>query len=393
MRLVAFILLASGLASTTQGYDVVVEAGPYARRNVVVSFDLPVSPGTSWRLLEGTAGVPLQVMGARASFVVSSLAANTSKVYTLAAGAGPSGVLVNAVREGDYVHFSRETRLITRYIGGRGPLPSGVSESYRRAGYVHPVYTPRGRTVTEDMPSDHRHHHGVWLAWTKATIDGHAVDFWNMGQNKGGVQFEALDEVWSGPAYAGLRARHRYIDKVPNPDQIALWEHYALQVYPGGGSGTGTYSLFDIDVTHDRVGTTPMFLPTYHYGGVGYRAASEWNSNPSRMSVLTSEGKTRSNGDGTRARWIRISGTLGGQPAAIVIYGHPANFRAPQSLRVNPTDPFFCYAPSKLGNWQINPDQPYRMRYRFAVYDEAPSVAEMERLWNDYAQPPAVTVR
>src|SRR5688572_3680022 len=130
MRLPALVLLAGGLASMAQGYEVVVEAGPHTRRNVVVSFDLPPSSGSSWRLLDGTTGVPLQVMGARASFVVSSIAANTAKVYTLDAGTGPAGTPVSAVREGDYVHFSRSTRRITRYIGGRGPLPSGVSESY-----------------------------------------------------------------------------------------------------------------------------------------------------------------------------------------------------------------------------------------------------------------------
>ena len=110
------------------------------------------------------------------------------------------------------------------------------------------------------------------------------------------------------------------------------------------------------------------------------------------MSVLTSEGRTRASGDGTRARWLRVSGTIGGRPAALVIYGHPGNFRAPQPLRLNPDDPFFCFAPSKLGDWSIAPGQPYVMRYRFAVYDEAPGVPEIERLWNDYADPPSVKV-
>lgn len=394
MRLLALLLLlVGGVTSTAAGYEVVVDAGPYSRRSVVVSFDVPDPTVSSWRLMDGTTGVPLQVMGSRASFVVGSLAAFTTKVYTLDAGTGPTGTPVTAVRDGDYVHFARSTRRITRYIGGRGPLPTGVSESYRRAGYIHPVYTPRGRTLTQDMPSDHRHHHGIWFAWTKVTIDGHATDFWNMGQNKGGVQFQSLDQIWSGPATAGLRATHRYIDKVPSPDTTALWEKYLLQVYPGGGSGTTTYSLFDIDVVHDRVGTTPMVLPTYHYGGLGYRAHSEWNTYPSRMRVLTSEGLTRTNGDGTRARWVRVSGTIGGGPACIIIYCHPANFRAPQPLRLNPTDPLFGYAPSKLGTWQINPGEPYLMRYRYALYDETPSTTEVERLWNDYAQPPVVTVR
>jgi hypothetical protein len=393
MRLLAAVPLILFAGGTAWSYEVVVDAGAVARRDVVVSFALPEPGVVSWRLEDGAAAVALQVEGSQASFVVKDLPARATRTYTLQPGPGPSTPAVTATRDGDLVRFGRESRTMLSYISGRGPLPSGVPSQYRRAGYIQSVLTPRGRTITQDMPSDHRHHHGVWLAWTKTTIDGRSVDFWNMGQNKGGVQFESLDQVWSGPASAGLRARHRYINKTTSPATTALWESYLLRVYPGGGTGTGTYSLFDVEATHDRVGTTPMLLPTYHYGGIGYRAASEWNSNPSRMTVLTSEGRNRGNGDGTRARWIRISGTLGGQPAAIVIYGHPANFRAPQPLRVNPTDPFFCFAPSKLGDWSIVPGVPYLMRYRFAVYDEAPAVAEIERLWNDYADPPRVTVR
>jgi hypothetical protein len=32
-------------------------------------------------------------------------------------------------------------------------------------------------------------------------------------------------------------------------------------------------------------------------------------------------------------------------------------------------------------------------RYRFAVFSNVPDVGEVERLWNDYAEPPKVTVR
>jgi hypothetical protein len=33
------------------------------------------------------------------------------------------------------------------------------------------------------------------------------------------------------------------------------------------------------------------------------------------------------------------------------------------------------------------------MRYRFVVGDGEPDKAELERLWSDYAKPPAVTVK
>ena len=61
-------------------------------------------------------------------------------------------------------------------------------------------------------------------------------------------------------------------------------------------------------------------------------------------------------------------------------------------MHLHPAEPFFCYAPSQLGDWEIAPGKPYVSRYRFIVSDGPPDKAELERLWNDYAQPPIVTL-
>jgi hypothetical protein len=193
--------------------------------------------------------------------------------------------------------------------------------------------------------------------------------------------------------HAGLRAKNQYIDMTGEKTQTALWEKLLLHVYPGGGPASAPYWLFDLEVTHDRVGTTPLKLPKYHYGGLGVRGAAEWKATPAKLSVLTSEGKERANGNETQARWYRMSGELDGKPAALVSFGHPSNFRAPQPMRINPDDPFICWSPSQLGDWAIEPGQPYVARYRFAVFSNVPDVGEIERLWNDYAEPPKVTVR
>jgi hypothetical protein len=81
-----------------------------------------------------------------------------------------------------------------------------------------------------------------------------------------------------------------------------------------------------------------------------------------------------------------------GQPAGVGILCHPQNFRAPQPMRIHPNEPFFCYAPSQLGKWEIAPGQKYVSRYRFVVSDGPPDPAELNRLWNDYANPPQVTI-
>jgi hypothetical protein len=89
----------------------------------------------------------------------------------------------------------------------------------------------------------------------------------------------------------------------------------------------------------------------------------------------------------TRARWCHIGGEVDGKLAGTAILGHPDNFRAPQPMRIHPNEPFFCFAPSQLGEWQIEPGQPYVARYRFVVMDGEPDPALLDAYWAGYANP------
>ena len=135
-----------------------------------------------------------------------------------------------------------------------------------------------------------------------------------------------------------------------------------------------------------------MVLPKYLFGGLGFRGRRDWDGKDN-CTFLTSEGRDRSNGNETRGKWCWVGGKVeGGEMAGVAILCHPDNFRFPQPMRLHPDEPFFCYAPSQLGDWAIEPGKPYVARYRFVVSDGPADKAEVERLWNDYANPPKVTV-
>ena len=114
------------------------------------------------------------------------------------------------------------------------------------------------------------------------------------------------------------------------------------------------------------------------------------------MNFLTSDGGTdRSKGDNneTRGNWAHIGGRVDGGLTGIAILGHPGNALAPQPMRIHPDEPFFCFAPQQAGGLEIAPGKPLTLRYRFVVADGAPDKKELDRLWNDYAHPPKVTVK
>jgi len=269
------------------------------------------------------------------------------------------------------------------------PRPD-IDPVYRRGGYVHPILTPEGVMVTGDYPPDHLHHHGIWAAWTRAVFQGEEVDFWNVADRKGDVLPVALDSAWGGPVFGGFSARHRYVALTGEQPRDALNERWTLRVYNVTGHER-PYWLFDLEVEQHTAGDEALILPQYHYGGVAFRGRDDWYGTEN-ASFLTSEGRDRESGNESRARWTHIGGTAEGALRGVAVLSHPQNFRHPEPVRIHPREPYFVYAPSQLGEWSIEPAQELRLRYRYVVHDGAPDAAELDRIWNDFAHPPTVTV-
>jgi hypothetical protein len=87
-----------------------------------------------------------------------------------------------------------------------------------------------------------------------------------------------------------------------------------------------------------------------------------------------------------------MSGLVDGARAGITILCHPGNFRAPQPMRLHPTEPFFCYAPQQAGDMEIATGSKYVSRYRFIVHDGEPNKEFIDSVWNDYSNPPKAAV-
>jgi hypothetical protein len=376
---------------------ITVAAGTLDRQETVVSFALPKNLEAKSYGLRDEAGstLPLQIgAGGEAAFVLPEMKAGATKSYRLEelkSGAHPARAGAQSTRERNRLTINAAGRRALDYQAEPGELPRpDIRPVFRRGGYIHPVYTPSGRIVTDDYPADHLHHHGIWFAWTMTEFDGRKPDFWNMGDGTGAIEFQSLDRTWSGPVHAGFKARHRHIDLSGPEAATVLNEVWEVMVY-NVGKGRKPFTMFDLVSTQECATSLPLVLPEYRYGGIGFRGHGQWLGKENAL-FLTSEGKDRANGHATRARWCYIGGRIDGQLAGIAILGHPGNFRAPQPMRIHPTEPFFCFAPSQMGRWEIVPGAAYVSRYRFIVFDGPPEAARLDRLWNDYANPPVVSV-
>lgn len=288
------------------------------------------------------------------------------------------------------VTFTLRSRPVVTYRGGPGVVPSGVAEEYRRAGYLHPLLTPAGRVVSGDYPENHRHHHGVWTAWTRTEIDGRKPDFWNMGQKKGRVEMVEWLGARESADGAEIETRHRYVDlTAPSPATI-LQEAWKVRV---SATPPGKPYRIDLTVRQTNVTEHPLALPEYRYGGLGFRGLDAWDGAPN-CRFRTSEGVTdRVKGNESRGRWCWIGGsatTAAGAvgTAGVVLLAHPSNFRFPEPMRIHPTEPFFCWSPQQAGEFALPPRGVHAMRHRILVADGEPDPAEIEREWLEWSKEP-----
>jgi hypothetical protein len=394
IRAAAIVLACAG--PVLAEHKITVSAGDFDRRDCVVQFKLPEDTQPGGYALTDDSGqrTRLQVgPNGRATFILGELKAGQARTYRVEEGGddGAKAAPVEMTRDGDRLTFSAGGKEILQYQGAKTPLPAGYGSEYQRGGYIYPLYTPGGKLVADDYPPRHKHHHGIWSPWTKTEFEGRHPDFWNMGDKTGTVEFVGIDAAWSGAVVGGFAARHRMIDLSAKPEpKPAIDEAWNVRVYRPLNGSRPMY-VFDWMSTQTCATDSPLVLPKYHYGGLGFRGSREWEDK-SNCIFLTSEGKDRSNGNETTGKWCWIGGKVKGDMAGVAILCHPENFRFPQGMRLNPDEPFFSYCPSQGGEWKIEPGKPYVARYRFVVADGPADAKEIERMWTDYANPPKVTV-
>jgi len=254
-------------------------------------------------------------------------------------------------------------------------IPSHIADApwYGRSGFIHPVYTPSGRIVTNDFPVDHVHQHGLMFAWTSARIDGRAVDFWNSAAKQGHIE-----HVKTARANAdSMVVKLRHINDLPTSPDVVLDETWEITRVPHR-----TMNVFDLVSTQTCVMAQPLIIGEYHYGAMCVRGAAAWIK---EVTMLTSEGKDRANGNHTRPNWVAMSGKVDGAVCGIAAMGHPDNFRAPQPVRLHPDMPYFCFVPMITGEFRIELQKPYVSRFRFVAFDGEANTTELGGLWRSYA--------
>ena len=293
----------------------------------------------------------------------------------------------------DVIRVTLRGKPVLEYIKTGKPVPDGIEPHFRRGGYIHPVFTPTGQEITGDFPADHAHQHALFFAWVKAGFDGKKVDFWNQAKDLGRIEFREVVDLKREERQVSFSVKHAFTVSAGEDsggERVdVLHEIWTVTVY----QTPGDHFLFDIESVQECASSKPLNLAQYRYGGMAIRGNMQWlkekddhSIDPGDVQYLTSEGKDRWEGNHTRPSWVAFSGKIDGQEASATVFCSPKNFRAPQSVRIHPNKPYFCFAPMVEGPFKIEPGKEYVSRYRYLVTSEATDVDKIGEHWKNYSK-------
>lgn len=392
---------------------ITVEAGSYARVDTPVSVALATVPQAvkglplSLQEVQGDKRVPVSAQIEQGTtprlhwIVAGTLPAGQTRTYELVAGDIVSERVVKATKDDKVLEISVGDAKVMQFNHAMVPAPKGVAKVpdaklplYEKNAFIHPLWSPKGTVLTDIHAPDHLHHMGIWMPWTHTTFEGKMVDFWNVGDGTGTVRFSKFLSTTTGAVYGGFQSEQDHVAlKTSKGEQTILKEVWDVRVYNVGGPEKG-YWLVDFQSTQRCVADQPLIQDEYRYGGLGFRATRQWKGPDA--DYLTSEGKTRKDGHATRARWCDSYGKAGDLWEGVTFFSNPKNFQHPEPMRLWPEPNnylFFNFCPSQAGAWEMKPGEDHVFRYRWYVHEGKPDVNQIERIWNDYANPPQVTIQ
>jgi hypothetical protein len=253
--------------------------------------------------------------------------------------------------------------------------PDSTKPWLGRSGFIHPVYSPNGKVLTEKFPKSHPHQHALMFAWTSARIEDRKVDFWNSHQKQGKI--EHVETVFSDENKIIVKLNH--IDLTGDKPTVVLHETWEISRIPHKN-----LNIFDLKSVQTCPTEKPFHIAKYHYGAMCVRLTDLWVGDKAKFK--SSEGGNRQEANHSRPNWLQMSGEIDGEKCGIVAMQHKENFRYPQPLRIHPKQAYFCFAPMVLGEFKIEPGKPYISQFRFVTFDGEISDEQLQSLWASFNQ-------
>jgi hypothetical protein len=256
--------------------------------------------------------------------------------------------------------------------------PKYADGKYERAGYIHPLYSMQGNSITDDMPKDHPYHRGIFWAWHQFLLNDSSIgDGW-VSQNIS--YYPVKVEVEKNKKGASIESKMVWKANLNNKPVDIVKENTTIKVYPS----TNHYRILDFDIH------LAALIDNLKIGGSndekGYGGFCLRLKLPKDISFV-SEGKniTPQETAVIAGPWMDITGSLegiSGQQSGVVVFANisrkmqqPWILRSVTSMQ---NVPYPGRSPIPLTR------QGMELKYRVIVHDDKLGIAEIEQLYQQY---------
>jgi hypothetical protein len=109
-------------------------------------------------------------------------------------------------------------------------MPKSKDGKYICNNYLHPLYSLNGDTLTEEFPSDHPYHRGIFWTWHQISVNGKSVgDGWIMEN----IEQEVIDvQPIAKTEFSQLKLNVLWKSPLYKNKKPFLQEHTTITIYP-----------------------------------------------------------------------------------------------------------------------------------------------------------------
>jgi len=312
------------------------------------------------------------------------------------------------------------------FLNGEHVTSYIFNEAYERP-FLYPVIGPDGLPVTRSIPNfgDHPHHKGIGLAL--GDVSGEkgkpGVNFWGLGTignpEHGRVIHERFTRLEQGPIFARIREENvwKQNDELEGPEipksrwkikkegAILLNEKRTITVW-----NVSPALIIDIHTVMtpavDEVilnADVEEKETAKENGPLVIRVADNMRGTEDGTIVNSEGGRTEKECWGRQARWVDYHGPVipGGPVNGIAAMDHPKNIRHPTGWHVRDyglfaANPFYDKKPEWPDQGPVYlskvKDEKLDLRYRIYIHRGDEEEGKVEQKWQDWVNPPRVTI-
>ena len=224
--------------------------------------------------------------------------------------------------------------------------------------YLYPVLGPDGKSVTEDAPSDHVHHHSLYFSHDE--VSGYS--FWLEGRGSSPIRHEKFVQIYDQQERPGFTSVNAWM----GGDKPLLRDTRTFRFIP---LEKGEY-LIDICITFEALDREVTFGQTKEAGLPGLRVAPEMRVRGGQGRMVNSEGGVNEKELWSKpAKWVDYTGQRAdGTWVGIASMAHPSNRPYPPAWHARD----YGLLGTNYTNWHepktIKPGESWTLKHRFYVH-------------------------